>query len=50
MLARVLIANPAFFFYETPSGVLVDEKKIEIGRAKLTEVAFGWKDIHKLAQ
>jgi GNAT superfamily N-acetyltransferase len=48
MLIWVLAKNPSRGFYERLGGELVSEKPIEIGAAKLTEVAYGWKDLRLL--
>ena len=44
----VLAANPSRAFYEALGGEAVDEGLIEIGGAKLVEVAYGWKDLRRL--
>jgi GNAT superfamily N-acetyltransferase len=48
MLIWALTANPACKFYEAMGGKQLREKKVEIGRQKLMEVAFGWMDIHNI--
>jgi ribosomal protein S18 acetylase RimI-like enzyme len=50
MLVWVLAQNPARAFYEALGGRYLYEKPIEIGEANLIEVAYGWPDIHALAQ
>jgi ribosomal protein S18 acetylase RimI-like enzyme len=50
MLAWVLVQNPSRKFYEALGGKYLYEKPIEIGGASLNEVAYGWPDIHTLAQ
>lgn len=47
MLVWVLKDNPARGFYERLGGEYVTEKNIEIGEAKLLEVAYGWKELDK---
>lgn len=49
MLVWVLAANPSRAFYETLGGQQVAEQEITIGAARLTEVAYGWRDIRGLA-
>ena len=48
MLVKVLKVNPACKFYEHIGGRYVSEKEVEIGGAKLIEVAYGWPDIRTL--
>jgi L-amino acid N-acyltransferase YncA len=48
MLVWVLSKNPSRGFYEALGGELLSEKPIEVGGAKLTEVAYGWKDLRLL--
>jgi len=50
MLVWVLAQNPARAFYEALDGKYLYEKPVEIGGANLIEVAYGWPDIHALAQ
>jgi GNAT superfamily N-acetyltransferase len=50
MLVWVLAQNPSRAFYEALRGKYLYEKPIEIGGANLIEVAYGWPDIHALAQ
>lgn len=45
MLVWVLAENPSRGFYETLGGQVVDGQSIEIGGARLPEVAYGWPDI-----
>jgi len=45
MLVWVLKDNPARGFYEHLGGVYLREKSIEIGGARLTEVAYGWRKL-----
>ena len=49
MIVWVLQRNPAVSFYKALGGVRVGEKPIEIGGARLTEVAFGWPSLAALA-
>jgi ribosomal protein S18 acetylase RimI-like enzyme len=50
MLIWVLADNrPARRFYESMGGILVGEQPIEIGGARLVEVAYGWGDLRPLA-
>jgi len=49
MLVWVLAANPSRAFYEASGGQQVAEQEIRIGAARLTEVAYGWRDIRGLA-
>jgi ribosomal protein S18 acetylase RimI-like enzyme len=42
MILWVLRDNPSRAFYERLGGQLAGEKEIEIGGAKLVEVAYGW--------
>jgi GNAT superfamily N-acetyltransferase len=49
MLVWVLAANPSHAFYEALGGQYVAEQEITIGAARLTEVAYGWRDIRGLA-
>jgi ribosomal protein S18 acetylase RimI-like enzyme len=41
--------NPSRRFYESLSGEYLCGKNVEIGGQNLIEVAYGWKDLHKLA-
>ena len=50
MLVWVLSKNPSRGFYEALGGELLSEKPIEVGGAKLTEVAYGWKDLRVLLE
>jgi GNAT superfamily N-acetyltransferase len=50
MLVWALAANPTRSFYEKLGGEVVDQKEIEIGGGNFTEVAYGWRDIHPLAE
>jgi len=50
MLVWVLEANqPARRFYERLGGVYAGTQSITIGGEELTEVAYGWRDLKKLA-
>jgi GNAT superfamily N-acetyltransferase len=49
LLVWVLAANPARAFYEALGGQYVTEREITIGTARLTEVAYGWRDMRELA-
>jgi|SRR5262245_33269977 len=49
MLVWVLAANPSRACYEALGGQQVAEQEIRIGAARLTEVAYGWRDIRGLA-
>jgi GNAT superfamily N-acetyltransferase len=49
MLVWVLAANSSRAFYEALGGQQVAEQEITIGAARLTEVAYGWRDIRGLA-
>jgi ribosomal protein S18 acetylase RimI-like enzyme len=49
MLVWVLADNPSRAFYEAMGGHYVAERQITIGSAQLTEVAYGWRDIRRLA-
>ncbi|CAN5692951.1 hypothetical protein BH24ACT22_BH24ACT22_11430 [soil metagenome] len=44
MLLWVLTQNPSRRFYESQSGTMLGKRAIEIGGAKLEEVAYGWPD------
>jgi L-amino acid N-acyltransferase YncA len=48
MIVWVLAQNPSRGFYEALGGEAVFEKPIEVGEAKLVEVAYGWKDLRLL--
>ena len=50
MLVWVLAQNPSRQFYEALGGKYLYKKTIEIGGASLIDVAYGWLDIHTLAQ
>ena len=50
MLVWVLAQNASRPFYEALGGKYLYEKPIEIGGANLIEVAYGWPDVHALAQ
>jgi ribosomal protein S18 acetylase RimI-like enzyme len=47
LIVWVLKENPHRDFYRRLGGVLVGEKKIELGGAVLAEVAYEWSDIRK---
>ena len=49
ILVWVLADNPSRAFYEALGGQYVAEQQITIGSAQLTEVAYGWRDIHGFA-
>ncbi len=44
----VLAENPARAFYERLGATQIAQKSIEIGGAKLLEIAYGWPDLVKL--
>jgi ribosomal protein S18 acetylase RimI-like enzyme len=46
----VLEKNPACGFYEHLGGELLAQKTISIGDSDLVEVAYGWKDLGRLAE
>ena len=46
----VLERNPACAFYKQLGGELLGQKAISIGGAELVEVAYGWKDLGRLAE
>jgi GNAT superfamily N-acetyltransferase len=48
LMVWVLAKNPSRAFYETLGGEKIMETMVEIGGAKLVELAYGWKDIHRL--
>jgi L-amino acid N-acyltransferase YncA len=50
MLVWVLSENPSRAFYPALGGELVGEKQVGVGGAKLTEVAYGWRDVRMLLQ
>jgi hypothetical protein len=47
LIVWVLKENPHRDFYRRLGGVLIGEKKIELGGAVLAEVAYEWSDIRK---
>ena len=49
LLAWVLSRNPSRRFYEAVGGELLGSQEIEIGGARLEEVAYGWLDIESVA-
>jgi ribosomal protein S18 acetylase RimI-like enzyme len=49
MLIWVITENPYRRFYESLGGRLVHEKTKEIGGKMISEVGYGWDEIHKLA-
>lgn len=49
MLVWVLAQNPSRGFYEALGGQPAGQTEIEIGGARLTEVAYGWLDLTPLA-
>ena len=48
LIVWVLEKNPAVDFYVNLRGAPVAEKEIEIGGARLTEIAFGWTSLDEL--
>jgi GNAT superfamily N-acetyltransferase len=50
MLVWVLADNPFRRFYERLGGTLVEERKIQIGRQTLGEVAYGWNNVTALVE
>ena len=48
LLVWVLAVNPARKFYERLGGQLIDQKPTSIGGESLIEVAYGWRDAHKI--
>jgi GNAT superfamily N-acetyltransferase len=48
LLAWVLACNPSRGFYEAVGGELLGSQEIEIGGARLEEVAYGWLCLHRL--
>jgi GNAT superfamily N-acetyltransferase len=48
MIVWVLERNPAVSFYQALGGSPAGEKPIDIGGARLTEVAFGWPSLRTL--
>lgn len=49
MMVWVLKDNPSRGFYERLGGSYLAERSIEIGGEPLIEVAYGWRDLNKLA-
>jgi hypothetical protein len=49
LLAWVLARNPSRRFYEAVGGKLLGSQEIDIGGARLEEVAYGWPDIDSVA-
>jgi GNAT superfamily N-acetyltransferase len=49
LLAWVLARNPSRRFYETVGGRLLGSQELEIGGARLEEVAYGWLDVESIA-
>lgn len=49
MLVWVLKDNPSRQFYEALGGVPVKQEMVEIGGAKLEEIAYGWRDLHQIS-
>jgi GNAT superfamily N-acetyltransferase len=50
LIIWALEENPARKFYETLNGKVVDSRAITIGSRQYREVAYGWQDIHPLAE
>ncbi len=50
MLVWVLSTNPARGFYEKMGGVHLRDKPVNLGGFDLEESAYGWDDIHALAE
>jgi GNAT superfamily N-acetyltransferase len=48
LLAWVLARNPSRHFYEAVGGELLGSQEIEIGGARLEEVAYGWARLHRI--
>ncbi len=48
MLVWVLAENPSRRFYEVLGGKQLCEQEITIGGVTLVEVAYGWKNLHRL--
>jgi GNAT superfamily N-acetyltransferase len=48
MLVWVLADNPSRQFYEALGARFICDKVVEIGGARLIEVAYGWQDIRRL--
>lgn len=48
MLVWVAAENPYRRFYEVLGGNLLGEKMVEIGGKMISEVGYGWEDIHPL--
>jgi hypothetical protein len=49
MLIWVIAENTYRRFYESLGGKLVRKKTKEIGGMMISEVSYGWEEIHKLA-
>jgi ribosomal protein S18 acetylase RimI-like enzyme len=49
MLIWVIAENPYRKFYESLGGRMIGEKSKEIGGKLISEVSYGWEEIHKLA-
>ena len=49
MLVWVLAANPSRLFYASLGGQLIRERAINLDGIDLAEVAYGWRDLHALA-
>jgi GNAT superfamily N-acetyltransferase len=50
LMVWVLAENPSRAFYEALGGEKFKEAVVEIGGAKLVELAYGWKDIRRLTE
>lgn len=50
MLVWVLASNPSRGFYERLGGQFTREKQVDIAGTSLSEVAYGWPDIHTLLE
>ncbi|MGB7876830.1 MAG: GNAT family N-acetyltransferase [Anaerolineales bacterium] len=50
MLVWVLDGNPSNQFYAALGGEYVSKKMINIGEQELTEVAYGWRNLHDLVK
>lgn len=48
MIIIALEDNPACRFYEKMSGVVIGKEESEIGGDTLTELVFGWRDLHEI--
>ena len=48
VMVWVLANNPSRAFYEALGGEKFFETEVEIGGSRMIEVAYGWKDIHRL--